>query len=96
MRTRIALLLLLVVFGCAPSHHRASESLGGARYTIQLEHGGGPTFGPAVIPPRSFLVMGDNRGNSSDGRSFGLVPREALLGRALGVYARDGLAWHEL
>jgi signal peptidase I len=58
---------------------------------------GGPDFGPAVVPPGHYLVMGDNRGDSKDGRMFGWVRREAILGRAEAVYARDGsLTWLEL
>jgi signal peptidase I len=36
-----------------------------------------------VVPPDSYLVMGDNRGNSADGREFGPVPQSTIVGRAL-------------
>lgn len=36
----------------------------------------------AKIPPGHFLFMGDNRAGSSDGRAWGLVEREAVVGRA--------------
>jgi len=42
-------------------------------------------FGPLVIPPDHFLMLGDNRDNSADFRYFGLVPRELLIGRAVTV-----------
>jgi signal peptidase I len=59
--------------------------------------GGGPPFGPTKVPAGHVLVMGDNRGNSHDGRAFGFVRVETLLGRALAVYLRDGsLRWREL
>ncbi len=32
----------------------------------------------------------DNRGDSRDGRVFGLVARQAVLGRAVGVVWRNG------
>ena len=34
------------------------------------------------IPPGQYLFMGDNRLYSSDGRVWGLVPKEAIVGRA--------------
>lgn len=38
---------------------------------------------PSVIPPDSFLVLGDNRNNSCDGHFWGPVPRQNLIGRAM-------------
>ncbi len=41
--------------------------------------------------------MGDNRGDSRDGRYFGLISRDAILGRAAQVFARGGSpAWRDL
>lgn len=37
---------------------------------------------PQVVPPDHYLVLGDNRLNSHDGRCWGLVPRSDLVGRA--------------
>ena len=34
------------------------------------------------IPPRMYLMMGDNRNNSFDGRGWGLVPRDWNIGRS--------------
>ena len=39
-----------------------------------------------TIPPNSYFVMGDNRGNSSDSRQWGLVPRQNIIGQATFVY----------
>jgi signal peptidase I len=70
------------------------EELGAATHAVDLDSGGGPDFGPVRVPPRRFLVLGDNRGNSKDGRFFGLVDRDAIKGRAARVFARDGrMAW---
>ncbi|QND83592.1 Signal peptidase I [Chromobacterium vaccinii] len=44
-------------------------------------------FGPIAIPAGQYLMLGDNRDDSADSRYFGLVPRELLIGRAVGVIA---------
>jgi signal peptidase I len=51
-------------------------------------------WGPVVVPPDSFFVMGDNRDNSYDSRYWGFLGRERVTGRPLFVYYsfdRDGL-----
>jgi len=63
--------------------------------TLSLEAGGGPDLGPVRVPPGKVLLLGDNRGNSRDGRTFGFVDRERVLGRALAVVARDGRIAYE-
>lgn len=65
------------------------EELGDG-HGLQLDNGGGPDFGPVKVPTNSYLVLGDNRGNSRDGRFFGFVKGEALLGRAISILARAG------
>ena len=66
-------------------------------YPLRLDAGGGPDFGPVRVPRDQVLVMGDNRGDSHDGRVFGFVRRGAVLGRALSVCVRDGApTWQPL
>ena len=73
------------------------ETLDGKTHLLSLDNGGGPDFGPARVPDGKVLVMGDNRGNSRDGRMFGFVDVSSILGRAMAVYSRDGsLTWNEL
>jgi signal peptidase I len=66
------------------------EELGAIDHAISLAAGGGPDFGPVRIPAGRYLVLGDNRGNSRDGRYFGLVSRDAIMGRAQGIILRHG------
>jgi signal peptidase I len=39
------------------------------------------TWGPEVVKPGYYYVMGDHRNNSSDSRSWGLVPKKYIIGK---------------
>jgi signal peptidase I len=72
-------------------HGASTEALGDRPpHPVSLDDGGGPDFGPTPLRTDRYLVMGDNRGNSRDGRYFGLVERNEILGRAWGVLVRGG------
>jgi signal peptidase I len=66
------------------------EELGHHEHPVSLAYGGGPDYGPLIVPAGQYLVMGDNRGDSRDGRTFGLVVGDAILGRVEGVFLRHG------
>jgi signal peptidase I len=73
------------------------EQLGDVLHPIELRNGGGPDWGPRRIPKGKVLVMGDHRGNSLDGRIFGLVDEAAVRGKAKAVYLRDwDFGWRQL
>jgi signal peptidase I len=39
-----------------------------------------------TVPPQSYFAMGDNSGNSEDGRYWGFVPAKDVVGRPMFVY----------
>jgi signal peptidase I len=39
------------------------------------------SFGPLVVPPDQYFMMGDSRDNSADSRFIGPIPRAAIVGR---------------
>jgi len=40
-------------------------------------------FGPVIVPPNSYLVLGDNRNDSWDSHYWGFVPRNHIIGHAI-------------
>jgi len=54
-------------------------------------------WGPIVVSPDSFFMMGDNRDNSYDGRYWGFLPRGNVRGTPLIVYfSYDPGSWRPL
>jgi signal peptidase I len=43
-------------------------------------------WGPIVVPPQHYFVMGDNRDQSYDSRWWGFLPRPNIRGRPLFIY----------
>jgi len=51
-------------------------------------------WGPIVVPPDSFFMMGDNRDSSYDGRYWGFLPRLNVRGTPLVIYySFDGTSY---
>jgi signal peptidase I len=49
-------------------------------YVLQQAASG--AIGAQLVPADAYFVLGDNRGDSTDSRSWGVVPRERIVGRA--------------
>jgi len=76
----------------------AHERFGDKQVQLDLADGGGPDISGVTVPAGKLLVMGDHRGNSFDGRFFGMVDADTVYGKALAVYWRrgDGPRWQRL
>ena len=44
------------------------------------------TYGPETVPEDEYFVLGDNRNNSSDSHSWGMLPKENIIGQAWLIY----------
>ncbi len=76
---------------------RTVEHFGEREALLNLRSGGGPDL-EIEVPQGMVLAMGDHRGNSNDGRKFGLIDERELFGRAVAIYYRrgDGFTWQPL
>jgi signal peptidase I len=73
-----------------------SESLGGKTHRVMFtpQIPAQRSFGPEVLPPGRYFVMGDNRDNSNDSRFIGTIERRRIVGKATAVaFSLDRAHW---
>jgi signal peptidase I len=74
----------------APPLASCNRSLNHSYQCDESDHGVNPdrndTDYDRVVPPGNYLMIGDNRDNSSDGRVWGYVPEDHLVGRASRIW----------
>ncbi len=65
----------------------ATEDLDGYEHTVMSSPSirAMRSFGPVTVPQDNYFVLGDNRDNSRDSRSFGFVEGKAIVGKAKAV-----------
>jgi signal peptidase I len=70
-----------------------------ARAAVANYHPSRNNWGPIVVPPKHYFVLGDNRDNSLDSRYWGFVPDSLVTGRPILIYysyapdSNQALAW---
>lgn len=81
-----------------PRNVRFEEQLGEVAHDILVSESTGSTEQVWEVPEGHYFMVGDNRDNSADSRSWGFVPEENLVGRAKYVWMHwsDGILWNRL
>ena len=53
---------------------------------IREEFQDASTYSATKVPPSHYYVLGDHRNTSNDSRTWGTVPREYIVGKAVFAY----------
>lgn len=73
-----------------PAYAKYIDTTTSGTQVVQPRRPGGmdsrDNFGPFVVPPESYFMMGDNRDNSHDSRWWGAVHYRFILGEAMVIH----------
>jgi signal peptidase I len=76
-----------------------AEQSGGRKWRVEWKTEKSPSDAEWIVPPAAVFVLGDNRDEAKDSRSFGFVPLADLVGKARQIWfstGPSGVRWERL